>query len=305
MNKKVIKPNSFLTSFGKTKKKYFEKTEVFGGAKYLFNALFNKKITYKQNGKNLFGEGSLSFFEAETLLIGANPILNALVMLYAARKNIPLVFCDYEGYEPDCWSYEFFNHSGFRTFFNLVIKFEENPKIKPDWSEGFSKNNEAKEYLDEFFQFVKSEISKTGFEGFLRVKTGLDYNLFKNYQEEQRVVYMTKSKVEETPKMQNLEKYAKNCFYSSLLKNITVLDFDTKSSLAHRIFAKNIILTSLVKGFSKSLKRRDNKNNIRLDYGDLQDVLKTYGSAKNWPFEPEKAIETTLADILDVKKIFL
>ena len=70
----------------------------------LLKGFFVKRIFFKTERGHCFLKPE--YFVTRYMIIGDNPILTALSLLYAARKNIEIVYCPLVDQEKDLWGYE-------------------------------------------------------------------------------------------------------------------------------------------------------------------------------------------------------
>lgn len=265
--------------------------------------LFSKKIIVK-NGSGDSEVISNKFLNAKYVVIGENPVLNALCLLYLARKRIPAIFIPYNTGKSDCWSYNFCKHPDFRKRVSEISSFFDAPILQPDWKLGFEvKNDGAIDWINKFFSFVRDDIVQTGFDNLVvldnKYKVVLNDTYIKNK------AFLMLSKNELKPEfLDDMQGMCSDAFYGFVYKSMPKIDIDINEEVKYfPVLAKRIVLTSHMNFFAKYKVQQKVDDAFRFLYDNR--FITAMGSANMQPINPEQAITQAFNDVKRIRNIFI
>ena len=264
---------------------------------------FSRKILMK-NKNDEMEVLSNKFLSAKYVVIGENPILNALCLLYLARKRIPAIFIPYNTGKKDCWSYDFCKHPDFRKRVSDISSFFDAPILQPDWNLGFEvKNDGAIDWINKFFSFVKDDINQTGFDDLVVLD-----NCYKASLKEDVIrtkSFLTLSKNEEKPEfLDDMQGMCSDAFYGYVYKSLPKINIDISEEIKHfPILGKRIVLTSHMGFVAKHKVQQKVDDAYRFLYDNR--FITTMGSADMQPINPEQSITQAFNDIKRIRNIFI
>jgi hypothetical protein len=265
--------------------------------------LFSKKITVN-NGLENNELLSNKFLEAKFVVIGENPVLNALCLLYLARKRIPAIFIPYNTGQLDCWSYNFCKHPDFRKRVSEISSFFDAPVLQPNWNLGFEvKNDGAIDWINKFFSFVRDDIAQTGFEDLVVLDNKYKATLHDEHIKNRAFLMLSENnaKVEFLDDMQGM---CSDAFYGYVYKSLKKIDIDINDEVKHfSVLAKRVVLTSHMNFLAKHKVQQKVDDAYRFLYDNR--FITAMGSANMQPINPEQSITQAFNDIKRIRNIFI
>ncbi len=283
-----------------------------------FRLFFQKKIKFNSDliYKDIYASNNM--FDCKYIVMGENPVLAAISLLHLARKNIKAVYCPIKSNGLDCWSYDFFKHPDFRTLIEEYTGFRDMPNFQPDWDLGFeADNDEAVEWVNNFFGFIGDEIKRLEFEGLVRIDEDfiytlhdrkLDYKnyiLFSNYDNFYKVFSKSARKKFRTVSSfdSKMARFCHDAFWSKVLKDIKLIKINKKDNLFHHILCDKIILTSLIENFTGYKIQGQEGREIKFYYDNR--FIIPLGSANMHPIDPQKSVEQAFSDIRRLSRVII
>jgi len=265
--------------------------------------LFSKKITVN-NGLDENAVLSNKFLNAKFIVTGENPVLNALCLLYLARKRIPAIFIPYNTGKPDCWSYNFCKHPDFRKRVSEISSFFDAPVLQPDWNLGFEvKNDGAMDWINKFFAFVRDDITQTGFEDLVVLENKFKAVLYDGHIKN-KAFLMLSEKDDKVEFLDDMQGMCNDAFYGYVYKSMRKIDIDLNDEIKYfPILAKRVVLTSHISFLAKHKVQQKIDDAFRFLYDNR--FITAMGSANMQPINPEQSITQAFNDIKRIRNIFI
>ncbi len=266
--------------------------------------LFVRRLFFKTNNGNFFVKPN--FFVSKYLVIGDNPILSALALLYAARNNIDVVYCPLVYVEKDLWGYEHLLSKDLRSKIEKEIGFNSKEYIKLDWNiVAENDEDEFNDWIDQFFSWIKSEISKTGFKKIYRFYEGFTYKLYGKDKLFNRnwfwVISANNAKKEEK---KGIDKLIADLFYLKIVRELPVIDVSpTTPDQSANIFANKALVTSMVPDISANKMVENEKGLYNFTYEDR--CIMPVGTAHKMIKDTNLFKEQIIADIARIRNIII
>ncbi|MBT4836099.1 MAG: hypothetical protein HON94_02005 [Methylococcales bacterium] len=208
------------------------------------------KLRCLYNGS--FLHNCFPYYDADVLIIGSNPILNTIYCLNLIKQGRSVIVC--QNNQQDQWNYQSLNDPFMQSL--MEKQFNLNLSESP-----------VEHWILRFFQLMSDARMKTNHENFVFIDADYNYQLADQSCDNEYIIYCHQSSTNRL--------YSNNRFYDKLLywskktffSSANKLELPVHSKMQYGlVFAKEIILTSNLPGFTDSQPQNQENNDIELSY---------------------------------------